>query len=118
LNVANDLRTTRRLLLVGSILSHSRRLNCHLNHWKKSVEGQWSSVHEEWVSERDRFTSVIGEWEMKVKGVETNLGTTEANGGSTVEGGSHLTSPIVHHPLATFFDETSTDLVCIRTTGI
>jgi len=50
---------------------------------------------------------------MKVKGVETNLGTTEANGGSTVEGGlidiTNCPSPTCH-----IFDETSTDLVCIQ----
>jgi hypothetical protein len=46
--------------------------------WKKSVKGQWSSMHEEWALERERLTSAREEWESKVKAVKTNLGTTAA----------------------------------------
>jgi len=31
--------------------------------WKKSVEGQWSSVQEEWASEREQLVSAWEEWE-------------------------------------------------------
>jgi hypothetical protein len=46
--------------------------------WKKSVEGQWFSVREEWGSESERLASAREEWESMVKPVETNLGTTAA----------------------------------------
>jgi hypothetical protein len=49
-----------------------------LTNWKKSVEGQRSSVCEEWASERERLASAREEWESKVRAVETNLGTTVA----------------------------------------
>jgi hypothetical protein len=38
-----------------------------LNKWKKSFAGQWSSVREEWTTERKRFASAREEWESKVK---------------------------------------------------
>jgi hypothetical protein len=34
-----------------------------LSDWKKSVKGQWSSVREEWVAERERLVSAGEEWE-------------------------------------------------------
>jgi hypothetical protein len=46
--------------------------------WKQSVEGGWSSMREEWPSERKRLASAREEWESKVKAVETNLRTTAA----------------------------------------
>jgi hypothetical protein len=49
-----------------------------LGDWKKSVEGQWFSVREEWAEESERLASAREEWESKVKAVETNLGTTAA----------------------------------------
>jgi predicted nucleic acid-binding Zn-ribbon protein len=49
-----------------------------LNEWKKSVEGQWSTVKEEWTQERERLSKAREEWENKVKVVETGLGFTAA----------------------------------------
>ena len=49
-----------------------------LTEWKKSVEGQWFSVHEEWATERKQLTSAHKEWESKVKSVESNLGMAAA----------------------------------------
>jgi hypothetical protein len=49
-----------------------------LTDWRKSAEGQWSSISEEWESERERPTFMGEKWESKVKAVEMNLGTTRA----------------------------------------
>ena len=49
-----------------------------LNEWKKSVEGQWSSVLEEWATEREGLASAREEWESEVKNADTNLGTAAA----------------------------------------
>jgi hypothetical protein len=56
----------------------SETLTQMLNEWKKSVEGQWSSVREEWVSERERLASAREEWEAKAKSVESSLGSANA----------------------------------------
>lgn len=53
-------------------------LTAMLNEWKKGVEGQWSSVREEWDQERERLSKAREEWESRVKGVETGLTSTEA----------------------------------------
>jgi len=49
-----------------------------LSIWKKSVEGQWSTVREERASERERLAFAREEWENKANSVETNLGSTAA----------------------------------------
>jgi hypothetical protein len=49
-----------------------------LTNWTKSVEGQWSSAHEEWESEREQLTSAREEWESKARAVEVTLGNTAA----------------------------------------
>ncbi|KAL0569495.1 hypothetical protein V5O48_012477 [Marasmius crinis-equi] len=36
--------------------------------WKSHVEGQWSSVREEWSQERQRLVKAREEWESKIKG--------------------------------------------------
>ncbi|KAF7984938.1 hypothetical protein HWV62_9857 [Athelia sp. TMB] len=46
--------------------------------WKKTVEGQRSSVREERATERERLASAREEWESKVKSVKSNLGNTAA----------------------------------------
>jgi hypothetical protein len=56
----------------------SESLTQVLADWKKSVEGRWSPLREEWTSERERLASAREEWESKVKAVETNLRTTAA----------------------------------------
>lgn len=43
--------------------------------WKKNVEGQWSSVREEWVDERERLAKAREEFEGKLERV-TSLQTT------------------------------------------
>jgi hypothetical protein len=47
----------------------SKSLTQILSDWKKSVEGQWPSVGEEWASERERLAFTREEWESKVKTV-------------------------------------------------
>lgn len=49
-----------------------------LTQWKKSVEGRWSSVQEEWNDERDRLRRAKEEWETRMRQVETSLETTSA----------------------------------------
>ncbi|KAJ4471977.1 hypothetical protein J3R30DRAFT_3522382 [Lentinula aciculospora] len=41
--------------------------------WKKSVEGQWSNVQEEWNQERERLSRAREEWESKVRLVDDGL---------------------------------------------
>ncbi|KAJ3785861.1 hypothetical protein GGU10DRAFT_312210 [Lentinula aff. detonsa] len=41
--------------------------------WKKSVEGQWSNVQEEWHQERERLNRAREEWESKVRLVDDGL---------------------------------------------
>ncbi|KAI6021229.1 hypothetical protein EDC04DRAFT_2901297 [Pisolithus marmoratus] len=45
-------------------------LTVMLNEWKKSVEGQWSAVQEEWSQERERLHKAREEWENKAKSLE------------------------------------------------
>lgn len=46
--------------------------------WKKSVEGQWISVWEDWALERERLASAREEWVSKVDSVASNLGSALA----------------------------------------
>ena len=41
--------------------------------WKKNVEGQWSSVREEWVDERERLAKARDEFESKLRQVDNGL---------------------------------------------
>ncbi|KAF5349358.1 hypothetical protein D9758_011785 [Tetrapyrgos nigripes] len=41
--------------------------------WKKSVEGQWSNVQEEWNQERERLNRAREEWESKTRMVDAGL---------------------------------------------
>ncbi|KXN86843.1 hypothetical protein AN958_09579 [Leucoagaricus sp. SymC.cos] len=41
--------------------------------WKKTVEGQWSDVKEEWREERERMKRAREEWEVKMKSMDNNL---------------------------------------------
>jgi hypothetical protein len=52
----------------------SESLTQILSDWKKSVEGQWSSVQEEWASERKRLTFACEEWENKSENCRDELG--------------------------------------------
>ncbi|KAA1472369.1 hypothetical protein DENSPDRAFT_821141 [Dentipellis sp. KUC8613] len=42
--------------------------------WKKSVEGQWSGVQEEWAQERTRLSKAHDEWETRMRIVESSVG--------------------------------------------
>jgi hypothetical protein len=44
-----------------------------INQWKKNVEGQWSSVQEEWESERERLRKATEEWERRQREVESTV---------------------------------------------
>ncbi|KAJ8701196.1 hypothetical protein PTI98_000011 [Pleurotus ostreatus] len=41
--------------------------------WKKNVDGQWSSMREEWSEERARLAKASEEWETKIKQVDSKL---------------------------------------------
>ncbi|KAI0937681.1 hypothetical protein AcV7_003649 [Taiwanofungus camphoratus] len=45
-----------------------------VSEWKKSVEGRWSGVQEEWFEERERLRRAREEWEVRVRAVEEGLG--------------------------------------------
>jgi len=62
--------------LGGPIGEERESLTKMLNEWKKGVEGQWSSVQEEWNQERERLSKAREEWESKTKSIEQGLGTT------------------------------------------
>jgi hypothetical protein len=49
-----------------------------LNSFKKNVEGQWSTVQEEWNEERERLRRAREEWEIRVRAVETGLEAASA----------------------------------------
>lgn len=44
-----------------------------MSEWKKSVEGQWSSVQEEWSEERERLARAREEWEARARAVDSGL---------------------------------------------
>jgi hypothetical protein len=44
-----------------------------INDWKRNVEGKWSSVQEEWNSERERLKRARDEWENKAKTMEDGI---------------------------------------------
>jgi hypothetical protein len=44
-----------------------------MSEWKKTVEGQWSSVQEEWSEERERLARARDEWEARARAVDSGL---------------------------------------------
>ncbi|KAI0314557.1 hypothetical protein OF83DRAFT_1174648 [Amylostereum chailletii] len=48
-------------------------LTALVTEWKKGVEGQWSSVQEEWSQERARLSKAHDEWESRVRATEEGL---------------------------------------------
>ncbi|KAF8548614.1 hypothetical protein OG21DRAFT_1560880 [Imleria badia] len=48
-------------------------LTAMLNEWKKSVEGQWSAIQEEWSQERERLSKAKEEWESRARTLELGL---------------------------------------------
>lgn len=85
-----------------------------LNDWKSSVEGQWSSVREEWTDERERLKRAKDEFESKIKSVEDNMNSaatkvesglasltafqvqfrhSQLNGSAKINGGGLVTPP-------------------------
>ena len=58
-----------------------------LAEWKKSVEGQWSHVQEEWKEERERLNKAREEWESKMG---ATLAVAAANGFNVNESSTSL----------------------------
>ncbi|EPQ50380.1 hypothetical protein GLOTRDRAFT_118337 [Gloeophyllum trabeum ATCC 11539] len=58
-------------------------LTALLNEWKKSVEGQWTGVQEEWHQERERLRKAREEFEVRTKAVEEKI----ASAVSRLDGG-------------------------------
>ncbi|PCH39624.1 hypothetical protein WOLCODRAFT_110944 [Wolfiporia cocos MD-104 SS10] len=46
-----------------------------ISEWKKSVEGRWSGVQEEWNDERERLRRAREEWESRMRAVEDGVGS-------------------------------------------
>ncbi|KAI0341540.1 hypothetical protein BDW22DRAFT_1346327 [Trametopsis cervina] len=69
-----------------------------INEWKKSVEGKWDGVQEEWKDERDRLRRAREEWEARVRSVEHKVD----NSSSKVDSGlaSLATFQALHRPQA------------------
>jgi hypothetical protein len=55
-----------------------------LAEWKKSVEGQWSHVQEEWKEERERLRKAREEWEAKLGAALTNASNDVAGSSSSL----------------------------------
>lgn len=55
--------------------------------WKKNVDGQWSSMREEWSEERARLAKASEEWEAKIKQVDSKLATLNAVSGPPLASG-------------------------------
>ncbi|KAJ8463362.1 hypothetical protein ONZ45_g17605 [Pleurotus djamor] len=77
-----------------------------LSEWKKNVEGQWSSVREEWAEERTRLSKAREEWETKVKEVDVGIATlttlqSKAQSSASSSGSGLHVNGDVHHGLAT-----------------
>ncbi|KAI0031846.1 hypothetical protein K488DRAFT_51159 [Vararia minispora EC-137] len=53
-------------------------LSALVNEWKKSVEGQWSGVQEEWSQERVRLARAHEEWEARIRTSDESLKSTVA----------------------------------------
>lgn len=64
--------------------SERESLTTMLLEWKKSVEGHWSSVQEEWIQERERLNKAREEWETKVRLVDSGLEKLERMQSQTV----------------------------------
>ncbi|EPS95292.1 hypothetical protein FOMPIDRAFT_1025852 [Fomitopsis schrenkii] len=47
-----------------------------VNEWKKTVEGRWTGVQEEWSEERERLRRARDEWESRMRGLEDGFGST------------------------------------------
>ena len=47
-----------------------------VNEWKKTVEGRWTGVQEEWSEERERLRRARDEWETRMRGLEDGFGNT------------------------------------------
>jgi hypothetical protein len=70
-----------------------------LSEWKKSVEGQWADVREEWGTERERLRKAHDEWESRLHTVEEGVeGVSKkvADGLAEMEAKSR-TLNIAHH---------------------
>ncbi|KAF9240397.1 hypothetical protein BU15DRAFT_73990 [Melanogaster broomeanus] len=72
--------------------SERESLTAMLNEWKKSVEGQWSAVQDEWSQERERLSKAREEWENKAKMLELGL-EAKINAGV-----ASITAMQRHHP--------------------
>ncbi|KAI1798341.1 hypothetical protein LXA43DRAFT_24130 [Ganoderma leucocontextum] len=48
-------------------------LTTMFSEWKKSVEGRWSSVQEDWLEERERLRRAKEEWESRMRSTEETV---------------------------------------------
>jgi hypothetical protein len=72
--------------------SERESLTTMLNEWKKSVEGQWSAVQDEWSQERERLSKAKEEWENRARTLESGL-EAKINAGV-----ASITAMQRHHP--------------------
>lgn len=60
-----------------SAVDERETLTSMINEWKKTVEGQWSNVQEEWNQQRERLNRAREEWEQKTNSVDTGIARLE-----------------------------------------
>ncbi|KAF9003101.1 hypothetical protein BDQ17DRAFT_1326442 [Cyathus striatus] len=71
-----QLEEDRKIRLEDQVRSDAQEkesLTALVTTWKKSVEGQWSSIREEWAQERERLSKAREEWETKAKSVDVGM---------------------------------------------
>ncbi|KAF5378090.1 hypothetical protein D9615_007607 [Tricholomella constricta] len=55
------------------IVEERESLTAMVLEWKKSMEGQWSSVREDWDKERERLNQAREQWEGQVRNMDSGL---------------------------------------------
>ncbi|KAL0958532.1 hypothetical protein HGRIS_000673 [Hohenbuehelia grisea] len=69
-----------------------------LAEFKKSVEGQWSTVRNEWAEERSRLAKVAEEWEARAKRVDNGLGVLQLHAATSSSDGAGILPNGIAHP--------------------
>ncbi|KAG6839549.1 hypothetical protein C0991_001581, partial [Blastosporella zonata] len=58
---------------VPTLAEEREVLTTMVSEWKKGMEGQWSSVREDWDKERSRLAAAREQWEGQVRSLDTGL---------------------------------------------
>ncbi|KAI0689165.1 hypothetical protein BC835DRAFT_1283558 [Cytidiella melzeri] len=93
---AEAARVTPALNHVNGTADDRESLSQMINEWKKSVEGKWDGVQEEWKDERERLRRAKDEWESRIRAVEHGLESTNSKVDTGIASLSSF--PAVHRP--------------------